>query len=135
MIFEVSYTIKCKPGWIFKKEFKFSYPINMGSFEAVEDDIFDFVNKFPWNKLEFESYTDPDIRLINDQPSNSEVIRTTQAFEKQFIPQARRMHQKNGSMRNDNNSGGGNGFQIPRSAKLGALGYLGYRIGKSNITG
>lgn len=133
MIFEVRYTVKCKPGWISKKEFDFFYPINMGSFEAIEDDIFDFVNAFPWNKLEFESYSDPDIRLINDQPSNSEVIRTTQAFEKRFIPQVRRMHKKNGTL--NNNSGDGNGFQIPRAAKLGALGYIGYRIGKSNITG
>jgi hypothetical protein len=134
MIFQVSYTVKCKPGWIFKKEFKFSYPMVMASFQAVEDDIFDFVNAFPWKVLEFESYSDPDIRLINDQPSNSEVIRTTQAFEKQFIPQARRMHQKNGTLGN-NNSGGGNGFQIPKSAKLAGLAYAGYKVGKSNVTG
>jgi hypothetical protein len=133
MIFQVSYTVKCKPGWIFKKEFKFSFPINCSSYKGVEDDIFDFVNGFPWNKLEFESYSDPDIQLINDQPNNSDVIKTTQAFEKQFLPQARRMHQKNGTL--GNNNGGGGGFTIPRSAKVAASAYVGYKIGKSSITG
>jgi len=56
-----------------------------------------------------------------------------EAYEKQFLPQARRMNQKNGTL--GNNNGGGGGFTIPRSAKVAASAYVGYKIGKSSITG
>ena len=133
LIYHVKYTVKCKPGWIFKKNFKYSYQASMSSVEAVEDDIFDFVNNFPWLKLEFLDIIDKDISLINENPTNADVIRANQTIKKQFVPTARAMHYLNGTL--NDNEGGGGGNKMPKSAKFAGAAYIGYKIGKSNITG
>lgn len=126
MIFKVSYSIQCKHGFFSSNRFNYSYPIVKSSWNEVEDDVFRFVNNFPWNKLQFESYSDPDIQLINDQPSNSDIIKVNQDFDRKFIPEARRMHKKNGTLRNDNNGSG----SIPKPVKFAAGAYAGYKAGK-----
>lgn len=136
MIFEVSYTVKCKPGIFSSNEFYFKYPICQQSWDDVYDDIFGFLNNFPWKRLQFVEYTEPDIRLVNDQPSNSDIIRTNQEFERKFLPEARRLHDKNGTLqRNNNNRGGSGGGGIPLGVKAAGSFYAGYKIGKSNLTG
>jgi len=133
MIFEVSYNIKCKSGFWSDNEFYYKHQGAYTTWDEVEDDIFGFVNQFPWHKLEFEYYSDPDIRLINDNPSKSEIIRANQDFDRNFMPELRRMHKKNGTLRNNNSGGGGGG--IPTPVKIAAAGYAGYKVGKSDLTG
>ena len=133
-VFEVKFTVKCKSGIFSKNEFKYSFPMVAESYDYITDDIFNWLQNFPWKKLEFESYTDPDIALIKEHISNSDQIKYSQLFEKKCKPTLDKMHKKNGTYQN-NNSGDGSSPRMHRGLKLAGLAAAGYAIGRSDITG
>jgi len=131
MIFSVEFSIQCKPGFFSSNKFDFAFDLYAKSWQSVEDTVFQFVNDFPWNKLHFQSYSEPDIRLIKDNPSDSDIVKVNADLQRTFVPTARRMHTKNGTA--NSNDGGGTGISGP--VKLAAIGYAGYKFGKSNWIG
>jgi len=134
-VFEVEFTVKCKSGIFSKNEFKYSFPMVADSYDYITNDIFNMLQNFPWKKLEFESYTDPDIALIKEHISNSDQIKYNQLFEKKFFPQVDKMHKKNGTYQNNNSDNNGGGHRMHRGLKLAGLAAVGYAIGRSGITG
>jgi len=134
-VFQVNFTVKCKSGIFSKNEFKYSFPMVAESYDYIANDIFNLLQNFPWKKLEFESYTDPDIALIKEHISNSDQIKYDQLFEKKCKPTLDKMHKKNGTYQNDNSDNNGGGHRMHRGLKLAGLAAVGYAIGRSGITG
>ena len=143
MLFEVSYTVKCKPGFFSNNEFHFSYPVICQSWDEVYDDISDFLHSVSWKKLQFIEATEPDVRMVNDRLDARTIMDNQDEFDRRFLPVLKQMLDKNGTLpRNNNNRSGGNGGTgsnggggIPLWAKAAGSFYAGYKIGKSNLTG
>jgi len=132
-IFTVKFTVICKPGWFRKNTFKFDFPAIADSYTAVTTDISEGLHQFPWRRLQFIEYTQPDVQLIKDYASDSDVIRISGEFDRRTAPVFRKMHKRNGTLDDNNNSGGGRGFrpvENPQALPAWARAAIGWQVGR-----
>ena len=133
-IFEVKFTVICKPGWFRKNNFKFNYSQVADSYTDVTSDISDGLHSFPWCRLEFIEYTQPEIQLIKDYASDSDIIRLSGEFNRRTIPVFRKMHKRNGTLQDNNSGGGGGGIrpvENPQGLPTWAKAAIGWQVGRA----